>query len=189
MTVAEHPIQGLMRTALESLKEMVDVNTVIGDPIETQEGQVIIPVSRVSFGFAAGGTEFGAGGKNGNRLAAYEDEGYGGGGGFPFGGGSGAGVSVQPVGFLVVGKESLRMLPVDGVRPMDKLIDVAPQILERLAGARSGGGNGGKLKLKRSGDGAATAGERKEQADRLAHRVVQELTEGGPREPGRIQRS
>ncbi|HWI61654.1 MAG TPA: spore germination protein GerW family protein, partial [Symbiobacteriaceae bacterium] len=58
--MAEHPIQGLMKTAMESLKGMVDVNTVIGDPVETQAGEVIIPVSRVAFGFATGGGEYAA---------------------------------------------------------------------------------------------------------------------------------
>jgi sporulation protein YtfJ len=51
----EHPIEGLMKTAMESIKEMVDVNTVVGDPVETPDGTVIIPVSRVACGFAAGG--------------------------------------------------------------------------------------------------------------------------------------
>lgn len=85
--MSEHPIQGLMKTAMESIKEMVDVNTVIGDAVEAPDGSVIIPVSRVGLGFAAGGSEFGD-----NRESEL-----------PFGGGSGAGVSVQPVGFLVVG--------------------------------------------------------------------------------------
>lgn len=53
-----HPIEGLMKTAMESIKDMVDVNTILGDPVETPDGSVIIPVSRVSFGFAAGGSEF-----------------------------------------------------------------------------------------------------------------------------------
>ena len=56
--MAEHPIKGLMETAMENLNEMVDVNTIIGDPVETPDGNVIIPVSKVGFGFAAGGSEF-----------------------------------------------------------------------------------------------------------------------------------
>lgn len=55
--MAEHPLQNLMKTAMENIKGMVDVNTIIGDPVETQDGSVIIPISRVSFGFAAGGSE------------------------------------------------------------------------------------------------------------------------------------
>ena len=56
--MSEHPIQGLMTTAMESLKEMIDVNTIIGDPVETPDGSVILTVSKVGFGFAAGGSEF-----------------------------------------------------------------------------------------------------------------------------------
>ena len=56
--MAEHPIEGLMSSAMENIKEMVDVNTIVGDPVETSNGDVIIPISRVSFGFAAGGGEF-----------------------------------------------------------------------------------------------------------------------------------
>ena len=52
--MSEHPIQNLMETAMENIREMIDVNTIIGDPVETQDGQVIIPVSKVGFGFAAG---------------------------------------------------------------------------------------------------------------------------------------
>ena len=56
--MSDHPIQGLMTTAMESLKEMIDVNTIIGDPVETPDGSVILTVSKVGFGFAAGGSEF-----------------------------------------------------------------------------------------------------------------------------------
>lgn len=119
-----------MKTAMESLKGMVDVNTVVGDPVETQDGSVIIPVSRVSFGFAAGGGEYSVGGDSENNE---------GGGGFPFGGGSGAGVSVQPMGFLVVAHQQIKMLPVSGEQPIGRIIDLAPQLIERLRGTKSGG--------------------------------------------------
>jgi sporulation protein YtfJ len=122
--MAEHPIQGLMKTAMETLKTMVDVNTVVGDPVETQDGTVIVPVSRVAFGFAAGGGEYGPG------AADTEGEAV----GFPFGGGSGAGVSVAPVGFLVVQSGSVRILPVDGATPVDRLIDLVPQVVEKIRG-------------------------------------------------------
>ncbi len=122
--VPEHPIQGLMKTAMESIKEMVDVNTVVGDPVEAQDGTVIIPVSRVAFGFAAGGGEYegGASADNEEREQA----------GFPFGGGSGAGVSVCPVGFLVVGQGQVRLLSVGRTAVIDRLVDLAPQVLDRL---------------------------------------------------------
>lgn len=112
-----------MKTAMESIKDMVDVNTVVGDPIETPDGHVIVPVSRVSAGFAAGGTEYEPGQGDGGGGSSKS---------LPFGGGSGAGVSVQPVGFLVVGKEQVRLLPVDGNAMVDRIIDVAPQVLERI---------------------------------------------------------
>jgi len=122
--VAEHPIQGLMKTAMESLKGMVDVNTVVGDPVETPSGEVIIPISRVAFGFATGGGEYAA--RPDNEAVGSSE--------FPFAGGSGAGVSVQPMGFLVVGQGSVRMLPVEGGQPLDRLIDMAPTIIDKLRG-------------------------------------------------------
>ena len=124
--MGEHPIEALMKTAMESIKEMVDVNTVVGDPVETPDGSVIIPVSRVSCGFAAGGSEFGA-----EEEAAGSGPGKEG-AGLPFGGGSGAGVSVQPVGFLVVGQGQIRLLPVDGNLVLDRLIDMAPQLFNQV---------------------------------------------------------
>lgn len=129
--MSDHPIEGLMKTAMESIKEMVDVNTIVGDPVETPDGSVIIPVSRVACGFAAGGGEFEP--ANGEEA---QDGGQGGeqsgGGALPFGGGSGAGVSVQPVGFLVVGQGQVRLLPVDGNAVVDRLIDVAPGMLSQV---------------------------------------------------------
>jgi len=123
----EHPIQGLMKTAMESIKEMVDVNTIVGDPVETQEGGVIIPISRIALGFAAGGSEFEGdkehGRRNGDGEAGSE---------FPFGGGSGAGVSVQPVAFLVVQRDQVRLLPVNGQAIYDRLIDIAPDVITKV---------------------------------------------------------
>ena len=121
--MAEHPIQGLMKTAMESIKDMVDVNTVVGDPVETSDGSVIIPISRVSFGFAAGGGEY----ESSRGQTSMGDEGS---NALPFAGGSGAGVSIQPVAFLVVGNEQVRLLPVDSRAFYDRLIDLAPQVLE-----------------------------------------------------------
>lgn len=133
-----------MKTAMESIKDMVDVNTVVGEPVESQDGSVIIPVSRVTFGFAAGGGEY---------TAIAEEEG----GGesdqptqLPFAGGSGAGVSVQPVGFLVVGQGTVRMLPVDGGAIVDRLIDLAPQLISQaISLAKSVGGRGDQQKRDR----------------------------------------
>lgn len=116
-----------MKTAMESIKEMVDVNTVIGDPVETPDGSVIIPISRVACGFGAGGGDY----------SHFESGGVGkgedvGGGHHPFGGGSGAGVSVQPMGFLVVGNGQIRLLPVGSNAIYDRMIDMIPGILEKM---------------------------------------------------------
>jgi sporulation protein YtfJ len=119
----QHPIEGLMKTAMESIREMVDVNTVVGDPVETPDGTVIIPVSRVACGFVAGG---------GNFETEQEDNQGGGRLSPAFGGGSGGGVSVKPIGFLVVGNGQVRLLPVDGNMVADRLIDLAPQLLAQL---------------------------------------------------------
>lgn len=120
----KHPIEGLMQTAMESLKTMVDVNTILGDPVETPDGAVIVPVSRVSFGFAAGGSEF----RDTNTKNPSAEETH------PFGGGSGAGIALNPVAFLVVGRESVRLLPVDQTAIYDRLIDVAPQFIDQIQG-------------------------------------------------------
>lgn len=119
--MSEHPIQSLMKTAMESIKEMVDVNTVVGDAVETPDGTVIIPISRVGFGFAAGGGEFEI---EGNQKVDN----------LPFAGGSGAGVSVRPMGFLIVGQGQVRLLPVDGNAVYDRLVDVVPQIIDKILG-------------------------------------------------------
>lgn len=218
--MSEHPIQGLMRTALESLKAMVDVNTVVGDPIETTDGQVIVPISRVSLGFVAGGTEFagrgaGAAGRDGYSDGGEQwgDGGGGGGSQFPFGGGSGAGVSVQPVGFLIVTRDSIRMLPVEGGRAtVDKLMELAPRVLERLTGGRGqqdgkAGGDPGEARRRRDGEaeavGARAAGrgrederqgqdgeqgaETRQTAGRLVRRLVRDLTERGGQDGGHGQ--
>ncbi len=134
--MAEHPIQGLMKTAMESIKEMIDVNTIVGEPVETQDGSVIIPISRVTFGFAAGGGDFDAGG-DGRGSGGREQEAS-----LPFAGGSGAGVSVNPVGFLVVGQGTVRLLPVDGGAVVDRLIDLAPQVLQQVGSLVRGGAPG-----------------------------------------------
>lgn len=113
-----HPIENLMRSTMESIKDMIDVNTVVGEPVTAYDGTVIIPISKVSFGFASGGTEF----ENTRDLDKCDRH--------PFGGGSGAGISIRPVGFLVVKGDSIRMLPVDQTNTYDKIVDTVPQIID-----------------------------------------------------------
>jgi len=124
----EHPIESLMKTAMDSIQKMINVNTVIGDPVETPTGAVIIPVSRVSCGFAAGGSEFIP--ANGEEDEEKKDDEN---GKMPFGGGSGGGVSVKPVGFLVVSHDQVRLLPVEGNMVADRLIDEMPNIIDKFS--------------------------------------------------------
>jgi sporulation protein YtfJ len=125
--MSEHPIQGLMTTALENLKEMIDVNTIIGDPIETPDGStVILPVSKVGFGFAAGGSEFQA------QQQQQDSEG-GGGSSLPFGGGSGGGVSISPIAFLIVNKTGVKTVHLDqNTHIYERLLEFAPQAVEKI---------------------------------------------------------
>ena len=127
--MSEHPIEGLMTTAMNSIQDMVDVNTIIGEPIETSNNIVIIPISKVSFGFAAGGSEF-----KGETIDEYkkvdkeEAIQY----RLPFGGGAGAGVSINPVAFLVITNDNVRLMPVNHSSSIDKLMDYIPDLMERV---------------------------------------------------------
>ena len=124
-----HPIEGLMLTAMNSIENMIDVNTIIGEPIETSNNIVIIPISKVCFGFAAGGSEF-----KGETIDEYtkkdkdEKVQY----RLPFGGGSGATVSINPIVFLIVEEGKVRLLPVNHSSCIDKILDYVPDLFERL---------------------------------------------------------
>lgn len=131
-----HPIEGLMQTAMESIKSIVDVNTILGDPVESPDGSVVVPVSRVSLGFAAGGTEYEASQSGGKSQSGQSGQGST--NSFPFGGGSGAGISVNPVAFLVVGRDQVRLLPVDNNVIFDRLIDLAPHLFDKIKGMTNG---------------------------------------------------
>lgn len=126
--MVEHPIQGLMTTAMQSIKDMVDVNTIVGDAVQAPDGTVIIPISRVSFGFAAGGGEYYTGSEEEQRGGSGDSEA----GKFPFAGGSGAGVSINPVAFMVVGQNQMRLLPVYVNSSLDKVLDLVPDLFEKL---------------------------------------------------------
>ncbi|WP_297439011.1 GerW family sporulation protein [uncultured Clostridium sp.] len=117
----KHPIENLMKSTMENLKDMIDVNTVIGDGIETPDGSFILPISKVSFGFASGGSEFP---KDKNSLTPD--------GRFPFGGGSGSGVTVKPVAFLIIKGDNVKLLPVDQNNTYDRIVDKIPQLIDTL---------------------------------------------------------
>ncbi len=115
----EHPIGSLMDTTMEKIKEMIDVNTIIGEPITSPDGTLIIPVSKVSYGFAAGGSDLPT--KQENKDC--------------FGGGSGAGVTIQPVAFLTVYQGDVRLVSVDREEgTADKLVNMIPDVLKKVKG-------------------------------------------------------
>jgi len=120
-----------MSTAMENIKTMVDVNTIVGDPVETQDGSVIIPVSKVNFGFAAGGAEYllrENSGEEDDKEKGSSNKGT------NFGGGSGAGVMLQPIAFLVVSEGQVRLLPVNNNAVVERLVNLAPELLDHLKG-------------------------------------------------------
>ncbi|WP_240374608.1 GerW family sporulation protein [Bacillus piscicola] len=127
--MTDHPIEGLMQTAMENLKDMVDVNTIVGDPVETPDGSVIIPVTKVGFGFAAGGSEF----LQKGQSDTAEDH--------PFGGGSGGGVSITPIAFLIVNASGVKMVHLDeNTHLYEKLLEFAPQAVEKIQEMMKGKG-------------------------------------------------
>lgn len=118
----DNQIKGLMETALSNIKSMVDVDTVIGEPVTTMEGTVIIPVSTVSFGFGAGGSEFAP--KADTKVTEKM-----------FGGGCGGGANVKPTGFLVITGGNVRYLPMNSSSsPVDKIVDLIPEMIDKVNG-------------------------------------------------------
>lgn len=117
----ENQIEKLMDTVMGNIKCMVDVNTIVGDAVETPGGDVIIPVSRVSFGFAAGGGEI-----RDEQGKKNPDTGR------PFAGGSGAGITLNPIAFLVVKEEKIRLLPVGSNAVAERLLNLAPEVIKQI---------------------------------------------------------
>ena len=127
----KHPIENIMTTTMENIRDMVDVNTVIGDPVVAAEGSTIIPISRVSFGFVAGGGEYGESQARQRSADGTDSD-------IPFAGGSGAGVTVQPLGFLVSSGEQVRLVPAQYCQSVDRLIELIPQAMAELRCAMKG---------------------------------------------------
>ena len=116
--MSEHPINNLMDTTMRKIKELIDANTIIGDPITTPDGTTIIPVSKVTYGFASGGSDLPT--KKDNREC--------------FGGGSGAGVTIQPIGFLTISKGNVKMIPIekyDGAA--DRIVGMIPEAFDKIS--------------------------------------------------------
>lgn len=119
-----HPIENIMQTAMSEIKEMVDVNTVVGDPVISTDGATIIPISKVSFGFVAGGGEYGEAKDNAEDESKY-----------PFSGGAGSGVCITPVGFLVVSDGDVQLLPVTGRHLIDQIVETVPHVISEIKDA------------------------------------------------------
>lgn len=128
-----HPINELMVTAMQSIKEMVDVNTIVGEAVTSPDGMVIIPISKVTFGFASGGGEYDSSfleePKPKKRIETMEDENL----NYPFMGGSGAGISISPEAFMVVGKGQIKLMTLNTNTSLDRIIDLAPELLGKFS--------------------------------------------------------
>jgi len=126
-----HPIEELMVTAMNSIKQMIDANTIIGAPIKALNNTTIIPISKVGFGFAAGGSEFNDETVNSyNRKDKEENIKY----KLPFGGGSGAGVNISPVAFLIVQNDNVKLLEASHSSVLDKIVEYIPDAIEKING-------------------------------------------------------
>ena len=146
----QHPIESLMSTSMENIREMVDVNTVVGEPITTPDGVTLVPVSRVSFGFGHGGGD----------LVEQRSG---------FAGGSGAGIRNEPIGFLIVKEGSVRMLNIlpPANTTLDRVIDMVPLLIDKAE----------QFLDKKAGDKRAAAAESsaREAADVAAEAVAEQM--------------
>lgn len=116
--MSENQLNGFLGVTMDKIKEMVDVNTVIGDPIPTQDGTTVIPISRVSYGFASGGTDL--------PSKVQPNKGL-------FAGGSGAGITITPIAFLAVKNGSVRILQIEPYfSPVDRALEKIPDVMDKL---------------------------------------------------------
>lgn len=116
----EHPVSEMLGNSMEKIRQMVDVNTIVGNPINTAQGVTLIPVSKISYGYAGGGTDFVP------KNPAKDN---------PFGGGSGCAVKITPVAFLVIKGENVRMIPVTEApsSSLDRVIEMVPELVDKLS--------------------------------------------------------
>ncbi len=118
--MSDHPIEGMMDTTLEKIKEMVDINTIVGDPITSSDGSVIIPVSKISYGFASGGSDF--------PTKSQSEKTF-------FGGGTGAGISITPVAFITICNGNVKLLQIDPYNStVDRVIGMVPEAVDKISG-------------------------------------------------------
>ncbi len=117
----EHPIQGMAESILENINQMVDVNTIVGEPIITPSGVTIIPISKVSVGFGLGGGDF--------KPSTPEERKC-----IPFGGGGGGALTITPIAFLTVSGENVKLITIDrNETTVDKALAMAPEMVDKVA--------------------------------------------------------
>ena len=123
MTEKKNDLKSMMVESMEKVKEMVDANNIVGEPITTPDGVTLIPITKVSVGYGGGGSDFATKNYPANRDNA-------------FGGGAGAGVTITPMAFVVIRGESVRMLPVSepASTSVDRIVELVPDILDRIEG-------------------------------------------------------
>ncbi|WP_322201683.1 GerW family sporulation protein [Acutalibacter intestini] len=150
--MSENKVNGLLGVSMDKIKEMVDVNTVVGDPITTPDGVTVIPISRVNYGFAAGGSDLPSKSQPAGGL---------------FAGGSGAGVTVTPVAFLSINKENVRVIQIEPYfSPVDRALEKIPDIADMLGGLFK--------KEKEEKEEKEEKREKSGETDRLAETAAQE---------------
>ncbi len=115
-----HPIENILKITMSELKEMIDVNTIVGTPFVSPGGCTVIPISKVSFGFVSGGAEYGA------KAHTREESDY------PFSGGTASGITINPVAFMVADEQAVKLLTVSGRNTLDKLMENIPQMVSEL---------------------------------------------------------
>lgn len=130
--MSDHPIEGMMNTTLEKIKQMVDINTIVGDPITSPDGTIIIPVSKISYGFASGGSDF--------PSKVQSDKEF-------FGGGTGAGVSINPIAFITICNGNVKLLQIDPYNNItDRIIGMFPDVVDKIGSLFNKKGNSKKSK-------------------------------------------
>ncbi len=115
----KNPIGELMQNTMENVRSILKVDTVVGDPIYTPDGIMLVPISKISVGFGGGGVEF-------NQKKVGENR--------PYGGGNATGVKIEPIGFLIVKDGTVRMVNVTppANNTVDRIIDLVPQVMDRV---------------------------------------------------------
>ena len=118
--MSDHPSEGMMNPTLDKIKQMVDVNSIVGDPITAPDGTIIIPISKISYGFASGGSDFPS------KVQSEKEF---------FGGGTGAGISINPIAFLTISNGNVKLLQIDPYNSSaDRIVGMVPDVVDKISG-------------------------------------------------------